>query len=255
MISGRRRKSFFGYRINNDNNEVGLLNQSTKTDLQLKSFEYNSFDLLYTEIKRLFIVPLLEHNYSLLAFNYKKKVNSEYSRTINVNNYIKKLTARERSKINTELTLFEYFISEVARYIELYGNDNLRYSILSDSLNISQKGFLLFSDFNSTTQFIDRLKGNIETILNDYDDDNILTNRVDYNTALESKTVVRAGISQEYIIYTQRFGFPIGGVFDAEKLSEIQLELAQDYIQTPTDNRYINYVLETVDEDDYIGEV
>jgi hypothetical protein len=248
MISGRRRKSFFGYKISYDNNEVGLLNQATATDLVAKSFEFNSFDLLYTEIKRLYITPLLEHNYSLLAFNYQKKVSSEYSRTINVNNYIKKLTAFERKKINTNQTLFEYYVSEVARYIELYGNDNLRYSILSDSLNMSQKGYLLFSDFNSTTQFVDRLKQQIETILNDYNDDNKLNDVSTYQAALSSTTTVKAGISEEYIIYTQRYGFPIGGIFDAEKLSIIQLELANGYKQTQEDNNYINYVLQTTEE-------
>jgi hypothetical protein len=248
MISGRRRKSFFGYRVGSNNNEVGLLNQSTANDLEVKAFEYRTFDLLYTEFKKLYITPLLEHNYNLLALNYQRKVSSEYSKTVNVNKYIKKLTPAERSQINTDQTLFEYYVSEVSRYVNLYGNDNLRYSILADSLNMSQKGYLLFSDFNSTTQFVDRLKQQIETILNDYNDDNKLDNVKTYQAALSSTTTIKAGISEEYIIYTQKYGFPIAGIFDVQKLSEIQLELANGYIQTEEDKNYINYVLETTEE-------
>lgn len=227
MISGRKRRSFFGFRISYDSNEVGLLTSETRTEQVLKSFEYTTFDLLYTEIKKRFITPLIDHNYDTLAYNYQKKVKTEYSNTVNVNQYIKQLDASDRAKINTEMTIFEFYVSEIQRYINLYGDDNMRYSIIADSLNLTQKSYLLFSDFTSTNQFVDRLKGQIETILNDYNDDNVITDasQNEYKAPLNTDTKVSASINQEYIIYIQRYGYPVGGVFDSAKLSDILLEL------------------------------
>lgn len=215
MITGRRRRSFYGYKISYDNNEVGLL-QTTKTETALRTFEVTSFDVLYDQVKTLFIEPLLENQIYILKDNYENKIN-----TISTyNTYINSIPVDRRISIDPNLTIFEFFSREINYYIETYGNENMRYSIIADSINISQKAFNLYDSLVNSQSSINTLQNYIESVLDDYEN-GVEFNNTESDIPIQTKTTVNASINTTFLKYIQKHGPPKNGVFDVNLLAQL----------------------------------
>lgn len=228
MKRARRAKSMFGIFSRNNDNERGILSsQQQEESITAIIFSIN-FNALYSELRSFYIKPVLDRNIIELSTNRNLRVRDIFSNS----EYINILNENERNSIRDDNTLFngfllDFYSREISRYINQSQENDLRYNLLSDAFLLAEHGFILFNDLVLTNTFINNLRKTINDLLADYNDNGVIDDKPTYTAAIgpNTNTIVTANINTAYLIYVQRYGFPIGGVFDNKLLGDIILEL------------------------------
>jgi hypothetical protein len=209
-MSGRRNKNMFSVSTsasNVDNNSFGY---NTNSSI-LNRVDY-IYELLYNELKDYFIEPIKKGDYDLLLENYEKSVTNIYS----TSEYIFNLPFVELNEIDITDSIYEFFIKEIAKYIEIYGDSELRFYALTDIITLTEQGIFCKRDNETFLQTIDNLRVVIE---------DLKTKRHRGVATLEASVNVTAALDVVYLYYIQEHGPPVNGVFDAEKIGRIKNRL------------------------------
>lgn len=175
----------------------------------------NDFNIIYNELKKYLITPLMTQDMTSLNNTFKQPISTIFD----TSEYINQLSIQEFSKINPNTRISDYFIGEITKYIQKFGEDDAKYYMLNDLFALSQKGYFCYTENQTLLQTIENLRNQITEL-----EENGATRR-GMAVTLEASLTVNASFDIAYIIYFQRHGAPVGGVFDPTLLGEIRQEL------------------------------
>jgi len=216
MQTKSRRKSIFGIRVSNDTDDgVGLVVNTTSNRIT-DALRTASFKTLYEEIRFYFVSPLINDNYVFLANNFQDKAES----IIRSNRgYVASLTKQQKANLNGNLTIYEFYVGEVAKFIKIYGAEDSSYYMMADVLTLSNKGFISFHDIKSLQDVLANVKSALDEAKSI-----IGSNSTNTDLNVSTSTTVVVQINKYYIEYTRLYGFPVGGVFDSVLLGQIMID-------------------------------
>lgn len=216
----RGRISIFGKFIVGNGDVISSLGKSVTNE---SSGLDSNFNYLIKDIQTFYIEPFYKEEYDILETNLFREVREILDISVYVKNgnlSVAEITALRYDDNISRISCYDFFTREISKYLELYKESNENaYKLLNDGLNIVNRGYYLVLELRSAQQTIESI-----------------TNQITYNNSrrygmntMETSHNANLQFDITYLLYIQRYGNPIGGVFDAKLLGDISRELMSDY--------------------------
>lgn len=221
--SKRGRISIFGKFIYGDGDFISAFGKTaTQDSIGIDA----NFNFLIKDIQDLYVEPFYNENYIALDLNLYREVREIVDSSIYIRNA--NLSSTEKAALRYDDTIsrepsYIFYSREIAKFLELYkDSDEYAYNLLNDCLNIINRGNMLVKTLQTAN----------DTIVAKDRQLNFNNSRRYGISTLETSIDVSLQFDITYLLYIQRYGNPVGGVFDAGLLGQISREIQPEYVIT-----------------------